>query len=413
MIAGNRPEEAGEILKGAKNDFPRDPLLYIFTSYLDTFHGNFPEALKECDRGLAVIPNDPMLLAFKAEIYILLDRGEEARVTVEKLVKEHPESSEGYEKLGFYHRIVTGDSKKAREAFEKSIQRDRFNDEAIAKLADLLREQGYIAEALKLIERALTIAPWNAMHHYIYGRLLVDILRIDEAREQFKKSLELDPSFSRAYLGEGIVLLKEGKTGEALKELSKANLFEPNLSEIHSFLGIAYYQRQDVTSALEELRKAEECDPLDSTPHQLASAIYNDLYMPVESIEEAKKVLELLPYRKASGEALLEGAQNGTMSVNYGLDVLDLPEWSLYYAQKALFTDPYKNTSHIGVAKAYLKLGEVSALQGFNEYANPYFSEQLQGQTLNVNSLNYSNRYNTLISKPGHYVTVGGTYGLE
>ena len=53
LIAGNRPEEAGEILKGAKNDFPRDPLLYIFTSYLDTFHGNFPEALKECDRGLA------------------------------------------------------------------------------------------------------------------------------------------------------------------------------------------------------------------------------------------------------------------------------------------------------------------------------------------------------------------------
>ena len=411
LIAGNRPEEAGEILKEAKSDFPHDPLPTIFTSYLDTFHGNFPEALKECDRGLGVIPNDPMLLAFKVEIYILLDKGEEARVTVEKLVREHPESSEGYEKLGFYHRIVTGDSKKAREAFERSIQRDGFNDEAIAKLADLLREQGYMAEALRLIERALTIAPWNAMHHYTYGRLLVDINRIDEARDQFKKSLELDPSFSRAYLGEGIVLLKEGKTGEALKELSKANLFEPNLSEIHSFLGIAYYQRQDVKSALEELRKAEECDPLDSTPHQLASAIYNDLYMPVESIEEAKKVLELLPYRKASGEALLEGAQNGTMSVNYGLDFLDLPEWSLYYAQKALFMDPYKNTSHIGVAQAYLKLGGVSALQGFNEYANPYFSELLQGQTLNVNSLNYSNRYNTLISKPGNYVTVGGTYG--
>ena len=53
----------------------------------------------------------------------------------------------------------------------------------------------------------------------------------------------------------------------------------------------------------------------------------------------------------------------------------------------------------------------MSALQGFNEFANPYFSELLQGQTLNVNSLNFSNRYNTLISKPGHYVTVGGTYG--
>ena len=411
MITENRPDEAGEILKEAKGSFPGDPLPYLFTSYLYTFHGEFSEGLKECDRGLGAIPNDPLLLSFKVEIYILLDHGEEARATADRLLRENPQSSEGYEKLGFYHRIVTGDSKKAREALETSIQQNPFNDEAIAKLADLLREQGYIPESLKLIERALSMAPWNAMHHYNYGRLLLDINRIDEARAQFQKSLELDPSFSRAYLGEGIVLLKEGKTSEALKELSKANLFEPNLSEIHSFLAIAFYQKQEVQAALEELKKAEECDPLDSTPHQLASTIYNDLYMPVESIEEAKKVLELLPYKKASGEALLEGSQNGSMSVNYGLDVLDLPEWSLYYAQKALFMDPYRNTSHTGVAKAYLQLGEVSALQGFNEYANPYFSEMLQGQTLNVNSLNFSNRYNTLISKQGHYLTLGGEYG--
>ena len=213
LISGNQPEEAGEILKQAKGIFPRDPLPYLFTSYLDTFYGDFPEALKECDRGLGVMPNNPLLLAFKVEIYILLDKGEEAGRTVERLVRENPGSSEGHEKLGFYHRIVTGDSRKARAALERSMGLDRFNDEAISKLADLLREQGYIAEALKLIERAQTIAPWNAMHHYTYGRLLVDINRIDEAREEFKKSLELDPSFSRAYLGEGIVLLREGKTG--------------------------------------------------------------------------------------------------------------------------------------------------------------------------------------------------------
>ncbi len=411
FLSENMIDEAVDSLRDAKTLFPNDPLPYIFSSYISTLIGDFQEALTECDRGLLNIPNNPLLLSFKTDLYFILDKPEEAKTSIDILLREHPESSEGYERLGFYHRMVTGDSKKALEMFQKAISLDPLNDEATAKLADLLREQGYISEAEKLIEVALSLAPWNAMHHYNRGRLLADINRIDEARMEFRKALELDPTFSRAYLGEGIVLLKEGRTDEALREISKASLFEPNLSEIHTFLAIAYYQQHNISAALDELKRAEECDPLDSTPHQLASVIYNDQYMPVNAIKEAKKVLQLLPHRKSSGEALLESAKSGTMSVNYGLDLLDLPEWSLYYAQKALFLNPYDNTSHLGVAIAYSKLGAVSALQGYNEFANPVISELLQGLTFNVTSLNFSNRYSTLISKPGHYLTLGGIYG--
>lgn len=411
FISLNNAEGSAEILRNASQSFPEDPLPYIFFSYLHAFHGDFSEALKGCDKGLSALPNNPLLLAFKTDLYLILDKPEDAKTTIDTLLKENPRSSEGYERLGFYYRMVMGNSRKARDALKKSIELDDTNDEAIAKMADLLREEGYISEALKLIEKALSIAPWNALHHYNYGRLLADINKIDKARMEFRKALELDSTFSRAYLGEGIVLLKEGKTEEALKTLSKASLLEPNLSEIHSFLAIAYYQKHEVRAALDELKRAEECDPLDSTPHQLASAIYNNLYMPVEAIEEARKVLELLPYKRASGYALLEGSQNGVMSVNYGMDFLDLAEWSLYYAQKALFINPYRNTSHIGLSKAYDKLGQISSLQGLNEFTSPSMSERLQGLTLNVNSLNFSNRYSTLISKPGHFLTLGGTYG--
>ena len=410
FISKNMTDDAKEILKEAKALFPRDPLPYIFSSYLHTFLGDFSGAINECESGLSAIPNDPSILAFEADIYFILNKPDDAKVIIDRLLKGNPLSSEGDERLGFYHRVVTGDSKRARDALLRAISLDRFNDEAKAKLSDLLREEGYIPEALKLIEEALWIAPGNALHHYNYGRLLADINRLDEARVEFRKSHELDPTFSRAYLGEGIILLKEGKTQEALKELSKASLFEPDLSEIHSFLAIAYYQKHAFSEALEELKRAGECDPLDSTPHQLASIIYNDLYMPAKAIEKARKVLEFLPYRKASGEALFESAQTGTMSVNYGLDFFDLPEWSLYYSQKALFINPYSNVSHIGVAKAYDKLGMVSSLQGYNEFATPYFSEILQGLILNVNSLNFSNRHSTLISKPGHYLTLGSIY---
>ncbi len=409
-ISRNQIIGAAEILKNARESFPKNPLSYIFSSYLQTFLGNFPEAIQECDKGLLAIPNNPLLLAFKADLYFILDRPDEAKQTIDILLRENPESSEGYERLGLFDRMVAGNSKTAKEAFQKSILLDPLNDEASAKFADLLREEGYVPEALKLIEQAIAIAPWNAMHHYNYGRLLADINKIDKARGEFNRSLDLDHTFSRAYLGEGIVLLKEGRPDEAIKELSKASLFEPNLSEVHTFMAIAYYHKHEVKSALDELKRAEECDPLDSTPHQLASAVYNDLYRPVEAIEEAHKALDLLPYRRASGEALLEAGKNGAMSVNAGLNFFNLPEWSLYYAQKALFLNPYSNNSHIGVALAYDQLGRISTLEGFNEFTNPSESETLIGLTLNVNSLNFSNRYSTLISKPGHYFTLGGEY---
>ncbi|MGB9715752.1 MAG: tetratricopeptide repeat protein [Thermodesulfovibrionales bacterium] len=410
LITKNQTAEAGELLKEAKSLFPQSPLPYIFSSYLQTFLGDFEGAIHECEIGLSAIPDDPYILAFEADIYFIINKPDNAKTVIDRLIKVHPFLSEGYERLGFYHRVVTGDSKRAREALSYAIELDRFNDEARAKLSDLLREEGYIPEAVDFIKEAISIAPFNALHHYNYGRLLADINKLDEARREFKKAYELDPNFSRTYLGEGIILLKEGRTDEAIREFSKACLFEPDLSEIHSFLAIAYYQKHAFSEALEELRRAGECDPLDSTPHQLSSIIYNDLYMPEKAIEEAQKVIKLLPYRKTSGEALFERSKTGLMSVNYGLDFFDLPEWSLYYSQKALFVNPYSNITHIGVAKAYEKLGLVSSLQGYNEFETPYFSEILQGLILNVNSLNFSNGYSTLISKPGNYLTLESTY---
>ena len=410
-ISKNRTVEAAEILRDAVNSFPTDPLSYIFSSYLQTFYGDFPGALRECDRGLSALPNNPLILAFKADLYSILDQPGEAKQTIDILLRENPQSSEGFERLGFYERMVTGDSRKAKDAFRRSILLDPLNDECMAKLADLLREEGYIPEALKLIEEALLIAPWNAIHRYNYGRLLADINKIDRARGEFRKSLNLDPTFSRAYLGEAIILLKEGKPDEALKELSTANLFEPNLAEIHTFLAIAYYQKMNARAALEELKRAEECDPLDSTPHQLRSTIFKDLYRPVEAIDEGRQVLGLLPYRRASGEALLDAGHNGNMSLNKGLDFFSFPEWSLYYAQKAVFITPYRNTSHIGVALAYSQLGDVSSLQGYNEFMDPTQTEALIGLALDAN-VSFSNRYSTLINKPGQYFTPGGAYAF-
>ena len=55
-ISRNQTVEATEILRDAVESFPKDPLSYIFSSYLHTFYGDFPGALRECDQGLSALP---------------------------------------------------------------------------------------------------------------------------------------------------------------------------------------------------------------------------------------------------------------------------------------------------------------------------------------------------------------------
>jgi len=62
-------------------------------------------------------------------------------------------------------------------------------------------------------------------HHTYTGMKFLDQQKYDKALEEFESALQLDPKFSRAYAGKGLVLASQGNYDEAEDQMDKADKY--------------------------------------------------------------------------------------------------------------------------------------------------------------------------------------------
>jgi putative GTP pyrophosphokinase len=90
--------------------------------------------------------------------------------------------------------------------FDRSFQCDRRNYRALNYRAMVLRRMGYVDPALECFTLSLEIAPQQAEVHFLRAQTLAEIERLDTARADLHKALELDPGHKEA----GALLQKLG-----------------------------------------------------------------------------------------------------------------------------------------------------------------------------------------------------------
>lgn len=96
--------------------------------------------------------------------------------------------------------------------FDRSFQCDKNNYRALNYRAMVLRRMGYVEPALECFTLSLEIAPQQAEVHFLRAQTLAEIERIDSARSDLDKALELDPGHKEA-----AALLKQLIKGSELK----------------------------------------------------------------------------------------------------------------------------------------------------------------------------------------------------
>jgi tetratricopeptide (TPR) repeat protein len=161
----------------------------------------------------------------------------------------------------------------------------------------------------------------------------------NEAIEQFKKALEIDPESSSAYRGLGLAHLKAGdkqKASEAFKEALRLN---PDSAQAHYDLGSTYYETGEDTSAASSFEEAIHLKPDFSEALIALGKTYQRSGLHAKSVGVLRKAVLQLPQNTDAnmllGSALILAGKPGE-AIEVFRDVVRLsPESALAYANLA------------------------------------------------------------------------------
>ena len=198
--------------------------------------------------------------------------------------------------------------REACDLFDAALRFDDRNVEALVGLAfyhvnDLRTfastnrdEQLHIAETA--ITKALTLAPGNALAHFVHA----NVLHVSGATERSLRELEfaitLDRNLAWAHADAGFMKVLLGRAEEAEADLTNAIRLsprDPGLDRWYALLGIADLFLGRLKSALDRLRKSVEINPNVAMPHFFLAAASALSGRAAEAREARKAGLRLDP----------------------------------------------------------------------------------------------------------------------
>jgi len=108
-----------------------------------------------------------------------------------------PKDAETLFKMGYVLAQQNRDDE-ALERYNEALELDPDNTYIHQAMASLYRKMGEYASARNHLNASLLLDEKNPITFYNYGNLLVDMKHPDEAKEMYKRALEIDGDFQEA-----------------------------------------------------------------------------------------------------------------------------------------------------------------------------------------------------------------------
>jgi serine/threonine-protein kinase len=181
-----------------------------------------------------------------------------------------PEVVEAYLKGRHFLNKRTQESlEKALTCFEEAIEGDRLHAPSYAGLADALALIGQRRPAPQIARRAASAArtaleldPGLAEAHTSLGWISYFFERNWESAEaEFRRALELSPNQADAHHWYWSLLIAVGRRDEAAQEIRRAVQLDPVAPIIVTNVGVHHYVCRELERAVAQLRKALELEP--------------------------------------------------------------------------------------------------------------------------------------------------------
>lgn len=148
---------------------------------------------------------------------------------------------------------------KARAAVNKAIALDPHSAECwTAKAASDLMFEFDFGAAERGYQTAISIEPQNVTPHYLYCAVLTALARFDDAIEEGRRAVEIDPLSPHANAQLARALCCTGRPEEAISLVSKVLEVMPDFHHLQWILGWAYGQTGNWDVAIDHYRNAAD-----------------------------------------------------------------------------------------------------------------------------------------------------------
>jgi tetratricopeptide (TPR) repeat protein len=183
-----------------------------------------------------------------------------ARICTDKLGKLLPEHR-GVLTLSGTVAMKRGRFAEAADTFEKILEKNPEDIEALNNLGVALKSTGDIDSALKYLWKAYGAMPERADICYNIANCLKQKGELDQAIIYYRKAIEINPHFSFAFNNLGTIYQSQGEIDRAVNTYMEGLAHDSNHPTIRYNLGLAMESQGDIEAAIKEYRRSLKSRP--------------------------------------------------------------------------------------------------------------------------------------------------------
>jgi predicted Zn-dependent protease len=211
---------------------PRIALSYAQQALFD-LEGALATMLEAAERQ----PDDPLVWARLAEVWLMFNERRRAREAAERAAALAPDLQRTQVVLGFAN-LVEFRTRAAREAFERAIALDPADPMPRLGLGLAQIRDSRLAQGRRNLEVAVGLDSGNSLLRSYLGKAYFEETRTGLANEQYDLARELDPLDPTPWLYDAIKKQTENRPGEALADLQTSIELNDNRAVFRSRLAL-------------------------------------------------------------------------------------------------------------------------------------------------------------------------------
>lgn len=327
-------DDAAQTFAKLLNDHPNEVDYYFDWAYVLSRKGDYKGAIEVYNKAEKIVGLDENLVMQKQRLYIEAGMITEAAAEIQRLINANPGELRYYQMQAELYQ-ATEQPDKAIEIYKAILAKDPTNAFALLNMAEVYRFKGdrpnyitYLKEAFKnpdlnidskirviypylldnsgsskkeeafaLAQIVIEAHPNEAKAHAIYGDLLYQDERSEDALVQYKQALQLDNSVYQVWQQVFFILSELQRYTELEKTTTEALELFPSQPIIYFFNGVANNQLHAYTKAVDILNIGRVL-VIDNTPLkvQFYSSLgdaYNNLGKFTESDKAFDEALKL------------------------------------------------------------------------------------------------------------------------